>query len=82
MLSSDLDPCSGNARTLSGPEGSSNKGCLRQARTPGLFFLAFLAFFGKRLSETLVNSLSVPTANFSLDYAPDASRAQPLHLIQ
>ena len=44
MLYLDLDPCSGNARTLSGPEGSSNKGCLRQARTPGLFFWEF---FGK-----------------------------------
>ena len=57
----DLDPCSGNARILSGPEGSSNKGCLRQARTPGLFFWPFLAQVScGRLTLRLITPLIVP----------------------
>ena len=38
ILISDSDPCGYNAQILSGPEGSSNTGCLWQAWTPGHFF--------------------------------------------
>gem|GEM_PF-6719891 len=38
-IEGDLDPRGRNAQTLSGPEGSSNTGCLRSAWTPGPFFL-------------------------------------------
>jgi len=39
---SDSDPCGANAQILSGPEGSSNTGCLEQAWYPGHFFWPIL----------------------------------------
>jgi hypothetical protein len=43
MLTLNSDPCGFNAQILSGPEGSSNTGCLEQAWTPGHFFAFFSA---------------------------------------